>query len=75
MSCIFKCDRCGKIISDSEFIKMIPNDKKDHSEEMARYAGYSRITVLDSDRKCDLCAGCKMELYDWMYDGWRRQND
>ena len=68
MSCIFKCDRCGKIIDNaSESIRIIPSDEPEHSEEMIRYAESSRISLHNGLRKYDLCLECKMELYDWLY--------
>lgn len=70
MSCIYKCDRCGKIINASEFIREIPNGEPEDSEEQLKYVGAHRITLLDGSKKCDLCLKCKMELYDWMFDKW-----
>ena len=74
MSCIYQCDRCGKIISDADFIRKIPSKEPEHSKEQIRYVEASSLTLLSGQRKTDLCLNCKMELVDWLH-GKEVQND
>ena len=67
MSCIYQCDRCGKIISDADFIRKIPSKEPEHSEEMLRYTEASRLALFSGQRKTDLCLGCQMQLLDWLH--------
>lgn len=74
MSCVYKCDRCGKIISDAEFIRVIPSEEPDHSEELSKYVTASRLALFDGSRKYDLCIECKIKLVDWLSNDEEVQN-
>ena len=60
MSCIYKCDRCGKIINPSDSIRSKGNGEYE-------IAAASRIVLTEGNRHYDLCLECKIELYNWMH--------